>query len=68
MVDVLETTLGLPAGSLVHARAVLREYGNISAASVLFVLKRVKQAGVKGKYLLSALGPGFTVGFLLLDV
>lgn len=68
VVDALETTLGLPAGSLVHARAVLREYGNISAASVLFVLKRVKQAGVKGKYLLSALGPGFTVGFLLLDV
>lgn len=68
VVDVLETTLGLPAGSLVHARAVLREYGNISAASVLFVLKRVKHTGVKGKYLLSALGPGFTVGFLLLDV
>lgn len=68
VIDALETALGLPAGNLIEARAVLREYGNISAASVPFVLKRVMQTGVRGKYLLSALGPGFTVGFLILDV
>ncbi len=68
VVAALETALGLAAGSLTHARAVLREYGNISAASILFVLNRVIHTCVRGNYLLSSLGPGFTVGFLLLDV
>jgi alkylresorcinol/alkylpyrone synthase len=47
---------------------VLRRYGNMSAATVLFVLERMRAAMRPGRYLMAALGPGFTAGFQLLDV
>jgi alkylresorcinol/alkylpyrone synthase len=31
------------------------------------VLDRMLRAGVRGRMLMTALGPGFTAGFLLLD-
>jgi alkylresorcinol/alkylpyrone synthase len=39
----------------------------MSAATALFVLERTLASGAKGPMLMSALGPGFTAGFLLLD-
>lgn len=46
---------------------VLREYGNMSSATVLFVLKRFLQKGTQGDYgLCTALGPGFSSELLLL--
>ncbi len=62
---------GLEAGALTEARGVLHDYGNMSAASVLFVLERMLgQAGATGaawgQALMTALGPGFTAGFALL--
>ncbi len=38
VIDALEDAFGLGSGVLSDARAVLRDYGNMSAASVLFVL------------------------------
>ena len=64
----LEDAFDLPAGGLDDARAVLRDYGNMSAATVLFVLRRALDRNVRGLQLLSALGPGFTAGFQLLDM
>ena len=49
------------------AREVLRDYGNMSAATVLFVLERTLDVAKRGRYLMSALGPGFTAGFQLLE-
>ncbi|MBI3451406.1 MAG: type III polyketide synthase, partial [Rhodospirillales bacterium] len=66
VIDALEQSLGLPQGELWIAREVLRDYGNMSAATVMFVLERML-AGNPGRYLLSALGPGFTAAFLTLD-
>ncbi len=48
-------------------RAVLRDYGNMSGATVLFVLARALQGGLRGRHLMSSLGPGFSAGFLLLE-
>lgn len=67
VLDALEDGLGLDDSALDHARATLRDYGNMSAATVLFVLDRAMRAGERGRMLLGALGPGFTAGFLLLD-
>jgi len=47
-------------------RAVLRDYGNMSAASVLFVLDRALEQRWE-RALVTALGPGFTAGFVLLS-
>ncbi|MEX1108510.1 MAG: 3-oxoacyl-[acyl-carrier-protein] synthase III C-terminal domain-containing protein [Dongiaceae bacterium] len=65
----LEDAFGLQPGSLGIARDVLRDYGNLSAATVLFVLERMLAAGAKpGRYLMTALGPGFTATFQMLEI
>jgi alkylresorcinol/alkylpyrone synthase len=68
VLDAIETALGLPAGRLHHPRNILRDYGNMSAATVMFVLEAALRSPVSGSHLLSALGPGFTNSFVLLDV
>jgi alkylresorcinol/alkylpyrone synthase len=68
VVDALETALSLQHGALAGARQVLRDYGNMSAATVMFVLEAMLAAAPSWKLaLMTALGPGFTAGFLLLD-
>ena len=64
VLDALEEAFERPNGALALSREVLRDYGNMSAATVLFVLARVLQSRVQGFYFLSALGPGFTAAFL----
>lgn len=60
VVDAIEYALSLGRGSLVHEREVLRDHGNMSAPTVLFVLDRYRAAGLPALSALSALGPGFT--------
>jgi len=64
VIAALEETLGLQHGTMAEARDVLRDYGNMSAATVLFVLERVLSRRAAGRRLLSSLGPGFSAGFL----
>ncbi len=71
VIDAYESVFGLPAGALTAARRSLAEYGNMSAASVMFVLERVLAAARDsgeswGHALLMALGPGFSAGFVVL--
>ncbi len=68
VITALEEAFGLEDGRLAVARDVLRDYGNMSAATVLFVLDRTLRGGAKGRMLMTALGPGFTAAFQLLDV
>jgi alkylresorcinol/alkylpyrone synthase len=65
VLDALEEVFDLLPGALVHARDVLRRYGNMSAATVLFVLEQAL-SNQSGKFLISSLGPGFTAGFMTL--
>jgi len=67
VVAALEDAFGLQRGGLALSRQVLRDYGNMSAASVLFVLEAALAQGLKGRQLMSALGPGFTAAFLTLE-
>ena len=68
VVAALEGSLQLAEGALDHERAVLRDNGNMSAPTVLFVLKRLLEAGFGGRTMLLALGPGFTTTGLSLMV
>jgi alkylresorcinol/alkylpyrone synthase len=63
----VESALALTPGSLADERAVLRDYGNMSAPTVLFVLERALQSRWSGSAVASALGPGFTASFLALE-
>ena len=60
VITALEATLRLDQGALDHERAVLEEYGNMSAPTVLFVLDRLAKQGLPRRTVLTALGPGFT--------
>lgn len=63
----LETAFAQPAGTLAAEREVLRHHGNMSSPTVLFVLDQHLRAGMGGRSLMLALGPGFTAGLALLE-
>ena len=61
--------LALPESAFRHARAVLRDYGNMSSPTCLFVLERFLAGGDIGageNCVVSALGPGFSAEYVLL--
>lgn len=64
VVLALEQAFGLEQGQLRNEREVLRDFGNMSAPTVLFVLARELQNRTAGRRFLSALGPGFTASFI----
>ncbi|MEX6507671.1 type III polyketide synthase [Jiella sp. M17.18] len=67
VVEALEQAFALPQGTLNVERETLRDFGNMSAPTVLFVLQRKLEEGLPGRSLVSALGPGFTGSFVRLD-
>jgi alkylresorcinol/alkylpyrone synthase len=66
VITAVERALSLQQGSLVEERAVLSEYGNMSAPTVLFVLDRVARSGLPHRSALTAMGPGFTASCVTL--
>jgi alkylresorcinol/alkylpyrone synthase len=66
ILDVVEERLGLDATALAASRAVLRDYGNCSSATVLIVLRELMAAGCDGPVVVMAFGPGLTLYAALL--
>jgi alkylresorcinol/alkylpyrone synthase len=64
VIEALETAFGLEAGVLQDERDVLSRFGNMSAPTVLFVLAQALTRKQKGRRMLGALGPGFTMSFM----
>jgi alkylresorcinol/alkylpyrone synthase len=67
VIDAIETALQLNQGELNLEREVLRDFGNMSAPTVLFVLERLLQRGLPERVLMTAFGPGFTCAGLMLQ-
>lgn len=63
----IETALDLPPDSLTDERDVLRSFGNMSGPSVLFVLERALARKLRHPCILTALGPGFSASFVVLE-
>ena len=72
ILETIETELGLTREDNRHAYRVLRNYGNMSSATVLFVLRDVLAAATpadNGAPVLSfAFGPGLTMEAMLLQL
>ncbi|CAN5613495.1 type III polyketide synthase BpsA [soil metagenome] len=62
VLDAFEEVLTMEPGSIALSRGVLRDYGNMSAATVLFILERFIESSEPSGDLgvLSAMGPGFS--------
>ncbi len=67
VIAALEASLEIGQGALDHEREVLRNYGNMSAPTVLFVLDSLMRSGMPERSTLLALGPGFTASGLFLS-
>jgi len=61
ILEAIHKSLGFNDGELAHSYEVLKEYGNLSSATILFVLKRIMDSKPKGKIFGAACGPGFTM-------
>ncbi|HEY0067029.1 MAG TPA: type III polyketide synthase [Flavisolibacter sp.] len=62
ILEGINKSLGLKDGDLSHSYDVLRDHGNLSSATILFVLKGMMQKEKKiGKLFGAAFGPGLTV-------
>jgi alkylresorcinol/alkylpyrone synthase len=68
VLEAYSQATGLPAETFDMARTVLRNFGNMSSASVLFVLEQwLRSAAPRPPYsLMAALGPGFSSELVLL--
>jgi predicted naringenin-chalcone synthase len=78
ILDAIETALNLGPTALAHSRTVLSDHGNMSSATVLFILRRMLQQGTseatadapadRRPIVMLAFGPGLTGEAALLTV
>ncbi|WP_094560255.1 type III polyketide synthase [Synechococcus sp. 8F6] len=60
--------LQLEPHQIATSQAVLQEHGNMSSATILFILDRLRQAAVPGPCLALAFGPGLCAEVALLEL
>lgn len=68
LLETMAAALGLRRDQMQHSWDVLRDYGNMSSATALFVLDRAMRAGARGPHLLAAFGPGFSAYFVAVEL
>lgn len=68
VLETIEEVMSIDRDALRHSWEVLRDYGNMSAPTVLFVLDRTIKSGARGRYIMISFGPGFTVSFAVMDL
>ena len=67
VIEAIESALDLASGTLDIERDILRDFGNMSAPTVLFVLERLLRRGLPKRVLATAFGPGFTCAGLAIE-
>jgi len=63
-----QEALGLKPEALGHARQVLRDHGNMSSPTILFILQELQRRGAQTPCVALAFGPGVTAEAALLGV
>lgn len=61
ILEKLEKTLALSHEDLRHSYDVLGEYGNMSSATIMFVLERILSGSERGRIFSCAFGPGLVI-------
>jgi predicted naringenin-chalcone synthase len=67
ILSAVTETLGLDPALIEHSRSVLRDCGNMSSPTLLFILERLRRSGAPGPCLAMAFGPGLCVEVALLE-
>jgi predicted naringenin-chalcone synthase len=68
ILDRVAKELGLSQEAFTESYEVLRDYGNMSSATILFVLKRLLESGKRGTVFAAAFGPGLTVESAVMEL
>jgi len=68
VLETAQNVLGLSKCDLRHSWDVLREYGNMSSATALFILERALGTAIQGPHLLAAFGLGFSAYFIVINL
>jgi alkylresorcinol/alkylpyrone synthase len=68
ILEPAQDVLGIEGDQVRHSWSVLRDYGNMSSATVLFMLQRAIEAGDTGPHMMAAFGPGVSAYFLSIDL
>ena len=66
IVDAVERSLGLRPALLATSRSVFASHGNASSAGIFFVLEAMRRAGIEGRALAIAFGPGLSIELALM--
>jgi prepilin-type processing-associated H-X9-DG protein len=66
ILDSCVAALALDGDAVAPARDVLSRYGNMSSATILFLLDRLKQESLDGPVVAIGFGPGLTIEAMLL--
>ena len=66
ILDACVTALSLASDSVAPSREILARYGNMSSATVLFLLNHLKQQPIHGPVVALGFGPGLTIEGMLL--
>ncbi len=67
ILSAVTETLGLDPVLIEPSRSVLRDCGNMSSPTLLFILERLRRSGAPGPCLAMAFGPGLCVEVALLE-
>jgi alkylresorcinol/alkylpyrone synthase len=68
VLETAEDSLGLARDQIRYSWQVLKEYGNMSSATAMFVLEAALADDAHGRFLLAAFGPGFSAYFVVLEL
>ena len=67
ILDACLTALSLSSEHVAPAREILSQYGNMSSATVLFLLNRIQEEPMRGPVVALGFGPGLTIEAMLLN-
>jgi predicted naringenin-chalcone synthase len=63
----VENALCLPKEALTHSRNVLADHGNMSSATMLFIMRRFMDQSVPGPWVMLGFGPGLEIEVALVQ-
>lgn len=68
VLETAEQILGIERAKIETSWDILRNFGNMSSVTALFILDKALRDGAKGRQLLAAFGPGFSAYFVALEM
>jgi predicted naringenin-chalcone synthase len=67
ILEAVAAAAELPDEALSHSRAILADHGNMSSATILFILHRMARLAERRPIVAIGLGPGLMAEGMLLD-